>query len=85
MYESATGEAIRVAVNDWIRNSGAYDAVIDFDAVVRDTGDPTRFAPAYQSGDWLHPNDDGYRRMAEAIDLALFRPVAEAAALVRSR
>ena len=78
---SENGETARAAVNDWIRNSGAYDWVIDFDAAVRDASNPNRFASTYHSGDWLHPNDDGYRRMAEAIDLGLFRPVAVAAAL----
>ncbi len=66
-------EAKRVAVNTWIRTSGVFDAVIDFDAVTRDPAHPTQFLPAYDSGDHLHPSDAGYRAMGEAIDLALFR------------
>ena len=67
----------REAVNDWIRTSGAYDAVIDFEAAVRDPSHPTRMLPAYDSGDHLHPNDAGYQAMANAIDLSLFRPSEE--------
>ena len=67
------GEAIREAVNDWIRTGGAFDAVIDFDQVVRDPQQPTRLLPAFDSGDLLHPNDAGFRAMAESIDLALLR------------
>jgi lysophospholipase L1-like esterase len=66
-------ETIRAAVNRWIRTSGEFDAVIDFDAVTRDPADPLRFLPAYDSGDHLHPGDAGYRAMGEAIDLTLFR------------
>ncbi len=82
-YASPAGEAKRQAVNDWIRTSGDYDGVIDFDAVTRDPAHPARFLPEYDSGDHLHPNDAGYRAMGEAIDLGLFtaspglRPVAE--------
>jgi lysophospholipase L1-like esterase len=66
-------EEKRQAVNNWIRTSGAYDAVIDFDAVLRDPAQPTRLRAGYDSGDHIHPNDQGYRAMAEAIDLKLFR------------
>jgi len=72
-YYSPGGEAKREAVNHWIRTSGAYDAVIDFDAAVRDPAHPTRMLPAYDSGDHLHPNDAGYEAMADAVDLGLFR------------
>lgn len=72
-YYSAAGEAKRQAVNEWIRTRKAYDGVIDFDAVTRDPGNPTRLLPAYDSGDHLHPNDAGYEAMANAIDLSLFR------------
>ena len=72
-YYTVAGEAKRQAVNHWIRTSKAYDAVIDFDKVVRDPSNPTRFLPAYDSGDHLHPGDAGYRAMADAIDLGLFR------------
>jgi lysophospholipase L1-like esterase len=66
-------EAIRAAVNTWIRTGGAFDAVIDFDAITRDPANPTQFLPAYDSGDHLHPGDAGYKAMGDAIDLALFR------------
>jgi lysophospholipase L1-like esterase len=73
MYYSPEGEATRQAVNAWIRDGGAFDGVIDFDAAVRDPGNPGRILPAYDSGDALHPNDDGYAAMADSIDLALLR------------
>jgi lysophospholipase L1-like esterase len=66
-------EEKRQAVNRWIRTGQAYDAVIDFDKVLRDPAHPSRLLPAYDSGDHVHPNHAGYRAMAEAIDLALFR------------
>jgi lysophospholipase L1-like esterase len=72
MYASAEKEAIRQAVNHWIRSAGAFDAVIDFEAAVRDAADPTRIAPAFDPGDHLHPNDAGYRAMGDAVDLRLF-------------
>jgi lysophospholipase L1-like esterase len=71
-YFHPDGEAVREAVNEWIRGGGAFDGVIDFDRAVRDPSHPTRFLGADQSGDSLHPNDAGYRAMAEAIDLKLF-------------
>ena len=71
-YYTAAGEAKREAINQWIRTSEAFDGVIDFDRVTRDPAHPTRFLPAYDSGDHLHPGDAGYRAMAEAIDLTLF-------------
>src|SRR5690606_35783907 len=60
-YFSPEGEAIRQAVNQWIRTSGAFDAVIDFEAATRDPAQPGRFLPAYDPGDHLHPNDAGYQ------------------------
>jgi lysophospholipase L1-like esterase len=72
-YFSPEGETKREAVNKFIRGGGAYDGVIDFDAVVRDPGHAARFLPAYDSGDHLHPNDAGYKAMADAIDLSLFK------------
>ena len=71
-YWTAAGEAKRQAVNDWLRTGGAYDAVFDFDAAVRDPSAPTRMRADYHPGDWLHPNDAGYEAMAETIDLTLF-------------
>jgi lysophospholipase L1-like esterase len=68
-----SGEAIRQAVNQWIRTSGAYDAVIDFDAAVRDRTNPKRLRAEYDPGDRVHPNDAGNAAMAAAIDVATFR------------
>ena len=70
---SETGEAIRSAVNEWIRTSGAFDAVVDFDEVTRDRIDPRRFRAEADSPDLLHPGDGGYRLMANAFNLAMFR------------
>ena len=66
-------EAKRQAVNRWIRTSKTFDAVIDFEAAVRDPSQPTRMLAAYDSGDHLHPNDAGLEAMGKAIDLRLFR------------
>jgi lysophospholipase L1-like esterase len=73
-YYTAAGEATREAVNHWIRTSGAFDGVIDFDKVMRNPADPLRLNPAYDSGDHLHPNDAGYQAMANAINLAMLLP-----------
>ena len=73
-YYSPAGETIREAVNAWIRTSGAFDGVIDFDAVMRDPANPLRLNPAYDSGDNLHPNDAGYQAMADAINLDMLLP-----------
>lgn len=72
-YFHENGEVVRQAVNSWIRTSGAYDGVIDFDAAMRDPASPRKMKADLQSGDWLHPNDAGYKVMGEAVDLALFR------------
>jgi lysophospholipase L1-like esterase len=66
-------EGKRRAVNEWIRTSGMFDGVIDFEAATRDPSQPDRFLSAYDSGDHLHPGDAGYKAMGESIDLALFR------------
>lgn len=66
-------EADRQAINAWIRTPGHFDAVVDFDQVVRAQNDPERMLPQYDSGDHLHPSVAGYRAMAEAIPLTLFR------------
>ena len=64
---------LRRQLNDWIRHSGTFDAVTDFDAVLRDPKHPARMAPPFDSGDHLHPGDVGNRAMAGAVDLdALF-------------
>jgi lysophospholipase L1-like esterase len=65
-------EADRQAVNGWIRTPGNFDAVIDFDAVVRDPAHPDRLLPAYDCGDHLHPGPAGYKAMGNAIPLTLF-------------
>ena len=72
-YYTAAGEATREAVNAWIRASGAFDGVIDFDAAIRDPADPLMMNPAYDSGDHLHPNAAGYQAMADVIDLQMLR------------
>jgi lysophospholipase L1-like esterase len=72
-YYSPAKEGVRQAVNSWIRSSGEFDAVIDFDRVTRDPAQPGRFLPAYDSGDHLHPNDQGYQAMGNAVPLELFR------------
>ena len=66
-------ERTRIAVNEWIRNGGAFDGVIDFDQAVRDPARPTRSLPAYASEDFIHPNDAGNEAQANAIPLELFR------------
>jgi lysophospholipase L1-like esterase len=71
-YYTENGEAIRKAVNDWIRTGGAFDGVVDFEAAVRDPDHPDTFLPADNPGDHLHPNDAGYKVMGDAIDLKLF-------------
>lgn len=68
-YYAPAKEAVRQAVNAWIRDSGAFDAVVDFDAAMRDPARPGRLLPRFDSGDHLHPGDAGYRAMAEAVSL----------------
>lgn len=72
MYSTTESEADRQAVNQWIRSSGEFDEVIDFDAATRDPSHPTRLAAAWDSGDHLHLSPAGYRAMADSIDLGLF-------------
>ncbi|KIW47971.1 uncharacterized protein PV06_00617 [Exophiala oligosperma] len=72
-YTSTLREQTRQKVNDFIRNSGGtFDAVFDFDAVVRNQTVPSQLAGALQSGDYLHPNEAGYHLLADSIDLSLF-------------
>jgi lysophospholipase L1-like esterase len=71
-YCEGTKETVRQAVNKWIRTSGSFDGVIDFDAILRDPDHPTRMLLRYASPDHLHPNDAGYQAMADGVDLALF-------------
>jgi lysophospholipase L1-like esterase len=70
-YWTHRGEAEREAINRWIRSRGAFDGVVDFARAIRDPRDAERLAPAYDSGDHLHPNADGYRTMANAVHLAM--------------
>jgi lysophospholipase L1-like esterase len=70
---SEAGEAIRQAVNTWIRTSNAFYAVVDFDAVTRDPKQPNRLRADTDTPDGLHPGDPGYKMMADAIPLTLFR------------
>ncbi|AEO70323.1 uncharacterized protein THITE_73074 [Thermothielavioides terrestris NRRL 8126] len=72
VYGTPEREAERQRVNKWIRTSGRFDAVVDFDAVVRDPKNDTMLRAEYNSGDWLHLNPAGYKAMAEAVDLRLF-------------
>jgi len=72
-YYSPEREAARTKVNEWIRNSGRFDAVIDIDAALRDPDNPKKLLPEADTGDHLHPNETGHRMIAEAIDLSLFK------------
>jgi len=72
-YFTEAGEAKRQALNDWIRNGKGYDGVIDFDKATRDPNDPKKFLEKYDSCDYLHPADAGYKAMGDAIDLSLFK------------
>lgn len=65
-------EATRQQVNEWIRSSGRYDALVDFDAVTRDPARPSYLRADHNSGDNIHPNDAGNAAMAEAIDIGVF-------------
>ena len=71
-YASPAGEAIRQAVNKWIRTTSVLDGVIDFDKATQDPANPGTFLPAYDHGDHLHPGDAGYKAMGEYVDLKLF-------------
>jgi lysophospholipase L1-like esterase len=72
-YSSPTGEAKREIVNEFIRTGGFFDGVIDFDRAIQDPDQPDRMLPKFDSGDHLHPNDAGYRKMAQTVDLSLFK------------
>jgi lysophospholipase L1-like esterase len=72
-YYSPERDADRQAINAWIRSGAAFDAVVDFEMAVRDPDHPDQFLAAYDSGDHLHPNNDGYQAMADAIDLTIFQ------------
>lgn len=70
--DSAEGEKARQSVNAWIRTSGAFDGVLDFDAVWRDPANPSRIREGWHAGDHLHGSDAGYKALADSIDLNLF-------------
>lgn len=72
-YYSSKGEQVRETVNTWIRQSGSFDGVIDFDKIMRDPDKPKQCNPLYVSGDHLHPNDAGYKAMGNGIDLKLLK------------
>jgi lysophospholipase L1-like esterase len=72
-YYSEAKETARQAVNKWIRTSGSFDGVIDFDAVLRDPEHPSRLLPRFAAEDHLHPNDAGYQAVVDAIDLTLLK------------
>ncbi len=72
-YYAPEGEKVREKVNDWIRKGGAFDAVFDFDAVIRDPKDPQQIADGLHAGDHLHGSDAGYKKIADSIDLSVFR------------
>ncbi len=71
-YDTKWSESARDSVNEWIRNSGRFDAVIDLDRAMENPENPGRLLPAADTGDHLHPNETGHRMMAEAVDLELF-------------
>jgi lysophospholipase L1-like esterase len=70
-YASPKGEEVREALNTWIKTSGAFDAVIDFAPAVADPTNPLTFGKQYNDRDHLHPNDTGYKAMADAVDLSV--------------
>ncbi|MEP6835111.1 MAG: SGNH/GDSL hydrolase family protein [Gemmatimonas sp.] len=72
-YDTPPREAARQKVNAFVRQPGAFDAVVDFDLVMRDPANPTQLISSGETGDHLHPNEAGYVRMANAIDLKLFK------------
>jgi len=71
-YQRDTGEAVRSAVNEFIRTGRAFDAVVDFEAATRDPQNPKKLRAEFDHGDHLHPNDAGYQAMADAVDLGIF-------------
>lgn len=71
-YDSPLTEAAVKKVNNWIRNSGEFDAVLDFNQVLSDRHSPDKLNPAFDSGDHLHPNSDGYEKLGAAVNLKLF-------------
>jgi lysophospholipase L1-like esterase len=83
-YASDEGEPMRVALNTFIR-SGAFDAVVDYDQITRDPNNPTQLLKDFNNTDHLHPNDAGYKAMADAVDLSIFSAKSRASAAKHSR
>lgn len=83
-YHNPDKDALRGQLNDWIRHGGVFDAVIDADAVLRDPAHPVRLLARYDSGDHLHPGDDGNRALADAVALDLLLPCNEPTTLCSS-
>lgn len=79
-YDSPIAEATRTTVNDWIRQQHLFDGVVDFAKAVADPHDPSRLDPAYDSGDHLHPNAEGFAAMARIVDVASLQRLFGAAA-----
>lgn len=71
-YSDPLREQTRLKVNNFIRNSGTFDAVIDFDAWLRDPSNHTQLNPVYNSGDYLHPNEAGYQVIGDNFPLDVF-------------
>ena len=71
-YSSPRREVTRQRVNNWIKTSGAFDAVVDFAQILQDPTNPTQLDPKYNSGDYLHPNVAGYQRLADEFPLSIF-------------
>lgn len=72
VYSDATREATRQRVNKWIRESGSFDAVVDFDAFLRNSSAPSQLDSRYNSGDYLHPNVAGYQLLADKFPVEIF-------------
>lgn len=75
-YSDPNREATRQRVNAWFTSSGLFDAVVDFDAIIRDPATPSQLAPEYNGGDYLHPNVAGYQAIADAFPLDIFMTTA---------
>ena len=71
-YSSPRREVTRQRVNDWIKSGGAFDAVVDFAQILQNPAGPSQLDPRYNSGDYLHPNDAGYQRLADEFPLSIF-------------
>lgn len=84
-YYSDKGEEIREAYNNWIRTGRAFDAVVDFDKATQDPADPKQIRPDFNIRDHLHPNDAGYKAMADAVNLAIFAPGSGRASVAKKK